>query len=126
MWRLGYKLDIEEVVARFKARARELFLHQIFQTASMAQQASYSVNSGTFYRGIKRLGCETDHSFIHNAEIKNVWSYTSMLYVFMTCTEETSLPGLQNSLKTSSTKIRLLEDNIWRRHPFVLSIQFSI
>jgi hypothetical protein len=32
---------------------------------------------GAFSLGLKRLGCEADHSPPFGAEVKNVWSYTS-------------------------------------------------
>jgi hypothetical protein len=33
--------------------------------------------------GVKRQGCEADHSLPYSAEVKNVWSYTSIpQYVF--------------------------------------------
>jgi hypothetical protein len=42
------------------------------------------------FPGIKRPGCEVDHSPPSNAEIKNEWSYTSApLYAFMAWTDRT-------------------------------------
>jgi len=32
---------------------------------------------GALSLGVKRLGCEADHSPPPSAEVKNVWSYTS-------------------------------------------------
>jgi hypothetical protein len=41
---------------------------------------------GTFPPGVKKPGCETDHSSQSRAEAKNAWNYTSNpLYVFMEC-----------------------------------------
>jgi hypothetical protein len=40
---------------------------------------------GAFSLGVKRPGCEADHSLSSNAEVKNAWSYTSTpQYVFCT------------------------------------------
>jgi hypothetical protein len=45
--------------------------------------ASYSMCTGFFYLGIKRPGCEADHSHPSNAGV-NSWSYTSTpSYIFM-------------------------------------------
>jgi hypothetical protein len=44
--------------------------------------ASSRVGTGVLSLGIKWLGCDTDHSSPSNAEVKNVWSYTSTsLYI---------------------------------------------
>jgi hypothetical protein len=46
--------------------------------------ASYPMGTGTLSLGVKRPGCEADHSLPSSAEVKNAWSYTSTpQYVFM-------------------------------------------
>jgi hypothetical protein len=57
----------------------------LFTTAS---RTSFPFNGyrKAVYLGIKRPEHKAEHSFPTSAEVKNVWSYTSIsLYVFMVC-----------------------------------------
>jgi hypothetical protein len=57
--------------------------HRCVQTGSGALPASYPMGSEAFIPGLKRPGCEADHSPSSSAEINNAWSYTSIpQYVF--------------------------------------------
>jgi hypothetical protein len=47
--------------------------------------ASYPMDGGVLFSGIRRPGRKADHSPPPSAEVKNAWSYTSThTYVFMT------------------------------------------
>jgi hypothetical protein len=47
------------------------------QTGSEAHPASYQVGTGGISPGIKRPGCEAEHSPATSGEVKNACSYTS-------------------------------------------------
>jgi hypothetical protein len=46
-----------------------------------AYPSSYRMVTGALSLGVKRLGREADHSPTSNAEVKNVWNYSSTLPV---------------------------------------------
>jgi hypothetical protein len=81
---LGYGLDDRGSRVRFSAGAGNFSLHHHVQNGSGAHPASYRRILGALSLGIKRSGCEADHSPPSIAEVKNEWSYTSTpQYVFM-------------------------------------------
>jgi hypothetical protein len=51
--------------------------HHRVPIGSGAHHASYATGNRGFSLGVKRPGCETDHSSPSSAEVKNEWSYTS-------------------------------------------------
>jgi hypothetical protein len=72
------------IVVRFPAWAGNFPLRHHVQTGYGAQPASYPMGTGVSFSGVKRPGCEADHSPPSSAEVKNAWSYTSTpQYVFM-------------------------------------------
>lgn len=66
----------------FESRLREIndSLLQIVQTASGAHPTFYLMGTG-FFLGLKRPGCDVDHSSLPSAEVKDKWSYTSASHV---------------------------------------------
>jgi hypothetical protein len=59
------------------------FLH-VVQIGSGVHTASYTVGTGALSPGIKRPGCEADHSPATSGEVKKMWTYISTPpYVFM-------------------------------------------
>jgi len=50
-------------------------LHHRVQATSTAHSVSYPVGS---FLGVKRPGCEADHSLLSSAEVKYAWSCTSI------------------------------------------------
>jgi hypothetical protein len=52
-------------------------LHHCVQNGSGAHPASYPMDTGGSFPGVKRPGREADHSPPSSAEVKNEWSYTS-------------------------------------------------
>jgi hypothetical protein len=66
------------------ARAGNFSLHHRVQNGSVAHPASYPMGTKGSFPGGKAAGAWTDHSPPSSAEVKNVWSYTSIHpYVFM-------------------------------------------
>jgi hypothetical protein len=59
-------------------KGREFSLLHRVQTGSVAHL--FNGYWGTFPRGLKRPGREADHSPPPNAEVRNVWSYTLLLW----------------------------------------------
>jgi hypothetical protein len=57
----------------------------MLHTGSGAHPSPYPMGIWALSQGIKRPGREVDHSPPSSAEVKNAWSYTSILpqYVFM-------------------------------------------
>jgi hypothetical protein len=53
-------------------------LHNRVQIGSGAHPAPYPMGTRDSYPGEKRPGHEADHSPPPSAEVKNVWSYTSI------------------------------------------------
>jgi hypothetical protein len=65
-------------------RGRDFSLRHRVQTGSEAHQVSYPMGTTNSFPGIKRPGCEANHSPPTSVEFKNAWSYTSTLpHVFM-------------------------------------------
>jgi hypothetical protein len=82
----------------------EIFLFHVFITFLSAAMVRFPVRAGMFLfvatsrhalgptqppiqwvLGVKRPGCEGDYSLPSSSEVKNAWSYTSILpYVFIT------------------------------------------
>jgi hypothetical protein len=70
------------IVVRLPAEARDYFaLLRSVQTGSGDHPALYSMDNGGSLPGVKRSGSEADHSPPSSAEMKNVWSYTSILNI---------------------------------------------
>lgn len=72
-----YRLDVQGIVVRFPARARNICLFQGLQVGSAADPASYLVGTWAPSRGVNRSEREVDHSPQSSIELKNEWSYTS-------------------------------------------------
>jgi hypothetical protein len=63
---------------------QEFSLLHIVQTGSEVHPASYKMGTGGSFLGVKRQGCEADHSPQTSAKVKKMWTYTSTpTYVFM-------------------------------------------
>jgi len=70
-------------VVWFPAGKGNSFRHRV-QTVSGAHPASYPMGAGGSFPGVKRPGSEDDHLSPTSGELKNAWSYTSILpYVFI-------------------------------------------
>jgi hypothetical protein len=69
--------------SEFECRwAQEFYL---LQTGSGVHPTSYPVVTGSLSPGVKRPGCEADHSPPSSAQVKKMWIYTSTPpYAFMT------------------------------------------
>jgi hypothetical protein len=67
---LGYELDDRGSVVWFPAGAGNFFLHHRVQNGSGAHLASYPMGNRVFPLGVKRPGCEADHSPLSSAEVK--------------------------------------------------------
>jgi hypothetical protein len=74
---LGYGLDDRGSRVRFPA-GTGIFLFTIaFRTALGPTKSPIQWVPGALSLGVKRPGCEADHSPPSSAEVKNAWSYTS-------------------------------------------------
>jgi hypothetical protein len=59
-------------------------LLHIVQTGSGVYPNSYNMSTRGYFPGVKRQGCDADHSPPTSAEFKKMWIYTSTPpYVFM-------------------------------------------
>jgi hypothetical protein len=76
---LGYELDDRGSRVRLPAGSGNFSLHHRFQNGSGAHPASYPMATRGSFPGVRRPGCEADHSPPSSAEVKNAWSYTSTL-----------------------------------------------
>jgi hypothetical protein len=76
---MGYRLDAR---VRFPTGPRDSSLFHSIQTSSGAHSASYSMGTGCSFPGVKRPGCEADHSLPSNAEVKNELCHT-LPYIFI-------------------------------------------
>jgi hypothetical protein len=65
---LGYGLDSQG--SKVLLPAGNFSLHHCIQTGSGAHPASYPMVSGALSLGVKRLGCEADHSPPPSAKVK--------------------------------------------------------
>jgi hypothetical protein len=72
--RLGYGLDVRGSRAPFPAGAENFSLHHRVQNCSGAHPASYQMGITGSFPGVKRPGCEADHS-PPSAEVKGVELY---------------------------------------------------
>lgn len=52
-----------------------------YETSFGAHSASYSMDTGVIFSGVKRPKRESHHSPPYNADVKNQWSYTSILFL---------------------------------------------
>jgi hypothetical protein len=73
---LGYGLDDRDSRVRFPAGAENFSLHHRVQNGSGSTQPSLQWVPGALSLGVKRPGCEADHSHPSNAEVRE-WSYIS-------------------------------------------------
>jgi hypothetical protein len=79
----GYGLNDQGIGVRDAVRQEFLVLH-VVQTGSGAHPASYPMDTGGSFYGVKRAGCEADHSPPTSAEAKKTWVCTAIPpYVFM-------------------------------------------
>jgi hypothetical protein len=67
---LSYGLDDRGSMVRFSAGAGDFSLHHRVQNGSGAHPASYPMGIRVLSLGIKRPGCEADHSPPSSAEVK--------------------------------------------------------
>jgi hypothetical protein len=58
-------------------RGKHFFLLRVVQTGSEVHATSYPVGTGGSFPGVKRSGCEPDHTPPDSAEVKKTWIYTS-------------------------------------------------
>jgi hypothetical protein len=80
----GYGLD-DQGEREFEFRQGKKFsLLHIVKTGSGVHPTSYKIGTGGSFPGVKRQERDADHSPPSSAEVKKMWSYTSIpLYVFM-------------------------------------------
>jgi hypothetical protein len=64
---------------RVPAGAGNFSLHHRLQTGSGAHPTSYPTDTRISFSGVKWSGREAYHSSLPSAEVKNAWSYTSIL-----------------------------------------------
>jgi hypothetical protein len=74
-----YGLDGSEVEFG-PQKGKEFSLLHIVQTGSGSHLASYPMGTGRSFLGVKRQGCEADHSLPTSAEIKKTLIYISVPY----------------------------------------------
>jgi hypothetical protein len=75
----GYGIDGQGSIL---SRAR--FFHHSVQTGSVAHPPPYPMGTaGSFSPGVKRPGCEADHSPPSSTEVKNGGAIPPLLHVFM-------------------------------------------
>jgi hypothetical protein len=79
----GYGLDDQGVGVGVPVGSR-IFTSLIVQTGSGVHPTSYTMGTGGLSLGVKRPGCEANHSLPTSVEVKIMWIYTSTPpYVFM-------------------------------------------
>jgi hypothetical protein len=64
---MGWTTEESEFESRYD---QEFSLFHVIQTGSGAHPASYPMGAGEFFPGVKRPGCEADHSSPANADVK--------------------------------------------------------
>jgi hypothetical protein len=64
-------------------RSKSFSLFDSDQTGSGAYPASYQMGTGSSLPGVKRPGCEADHSFTSGAEVRSDGAIPPLLHVFM-------------------------------------------
>jgi hypothetical protein len=67
---LGYGLDDRDSKVRFPAGAGNFSLHHRVQNGSGSYPSSYPMGTRALSLGVKRPGCEADHSPPSSAEVK--------------------------------------------------------
>jgi len=83
---LGYGPDVRDRLPAERVKVFFLFAEASRPVLGPCQHPVKCL-PGAFSFGVKRPGCEADHSPLPNAEVKNAWSYTSiLLYVHLLCT----------------------------------------
>jgi hypothetical protein len=95
--RLGYRLDDQGSVP---SRVEYFLLHNI-QTGSVAQPASYPLDTTVLSLEVKRLRCEANRSFPSSVQVKNTWTYTSTAHMY-------TLHGAQLNTRTTYLLLLLL------------------
>jgi len=75
VWWLGHWLGDAEGITEFSLSLNA-------QTGSGAHSASFSVGTGVLFWAVKRLGPEAENSLPSSVEVKNEWSYTSILDIW--------------------------------------------
>jgi hypothetical protein len=76
----GYWLYDRNSRVRFLVRAGNFSLHHRVQNGTGAHPASYPMDTGGCFPGIKRPACQGNQSPPSSAEVKNAWSCTSTLH----------------------------------------------
>jgi hypothetical protein len=72
----AYGLDDREVGVRVPVGSRSSLLH-VVEIGSGPTQPPIQLVPGALSLGVKRLGCEADHSPPTSAEVTKMWIYTS-------------------------------------------------
>jgi hypothetical protein len=80
---LGYGLDDRYSRVGLPAGAGNFSLHHRVQNGSGADSASYPMGNDGSFPGVNRPGRESDHSPPSSAKVKNAWSYTSTLPIYL-------------------------------------------
>jgi hypothetical protein len=73
----GYKLDDREVGGQVPAGSKNFLFSTSSRPALESTQPPIQWVLGPFSPGVKRQGCEADHSPAANAEVNKMWIYTS-------------------------------------------------
>jgi hypothetical protein len=75
--RIGYMAAFLKIGFNFRRELGIFLFTTASRTALEPTQPPIQWVPGAFSLGIKRPGCEADHSPPSSAEVKNTWSYTS-------------------------------------------------
>jgi hypothetical protein len=79
-----YGLDDREVGIKSPSRIKNFLFSKSSRLALRSTQSPIKSVPGALSPGVKRLGCEADHSPPTSVEVKKVWIYTSTApYAFM-------------------------------------------
>jgi hypothetical protein len=84
---------------QFPEGPRDFSLFYSFQTGSGVHPASYPVDTGCSFPGVKQLGCEADHSPPSNAEVKNGGSCTTAPSYVSMAWDSITLPYICGSFR---------------------------
>jgi len=74
-------MSMASIGSRNSDEATDVSLLQNFQTGSESLPASYSLDTGCSFSGVKRPGHEADHEPPSSAEYQNEWRYNSRLLI---------------------------------------------
>jgi hypothetical protein len=92
-------------------------LHSV-ETGSEAHPAYHAIGKGALSPGVKRLGCEADHSLPHSAEVQNGGVITPFLINL-----HEAVVKLFSTWKTSYPSLKLIVFILRTENPELFSLQ---